>query len=314
MSYAAAHGIRLAYDTFGEPSSPAVLLIAGNGAQMLFWDAEFCGSLAETGFFVVRFDNRDAGLSTKFDTAGTPDIMAGIRAAMAGETVTSAYSLDDMADDCIGLLDALGIAKAHICGASMGGMIAQVVAYRHPGRVRSLTSIMSNTGNPAAPSGKPEAIAAVVAPAPEGRDAYLAHTMDVWRVIWSPGFPFEERRARSFLERSYDRSYCPQGMARQNMAVLACGDRRPRLSAIAVPTLVIHGTDDPLIPVEAGRETVQAIPGARLLLVDGMGHDMPKGTWGKIVAAISRHAASADMPHGSMQASVSNENPPPPSG
>ncbi|MGE4527787.1 MAG: alpha/beta fold hydrolase [Rhodospirillaceae bacterium] len=297
MPNATANGIRIAYDTFGDTSSPALLLIAGNGAQTLFWDAEFCESLARTGLFVIRFDNRDAGLSTKFDAAGVPDIMAGIRAAMAGEAVASAYSLDDMADDCIGLLDALSIGKAHICGASMGGMIAQVVAYRHPARVLSLTSIMSNTGNPAAPQGKPEAVAAVVAPAPEERDACIAHNMSVWRKIWSPGFPFEEERARRFLEQSYDRSYCPQGMARQNMAVLACGDRRRQLSAIAAPTLVIHGTGDPLIPAEAGRETAQAIPGAKLLLIEGMGHDMPKGAWGDIVAAISRHANRADMPH-----------------
>lgn len=286
MAHATANGIRIEYETFGDAASPALLLIAGNGAQLLFWDTAFCRSLAENGLYVIRFDNRDAGLSSKCDVAGVPDIMATIQAAMAGQPVRAPYTLSDMADDAVGLLDALGIAKAHICGASMGGMIAQVVAYRHPQRVRSLTSIMSNTGNPTAPQAKPEAIAAVVAPPPTQRDAYVAHNMAVWRNIWSPGFPFEEARARAFLEQSYDRSFCPAGMARQNVAVIACGDRRPSLATIKAPTLVIHGADDPLIPFGAGKETAQVVPGARLVRIAGMGHDMPTGTWPEIVAAI----------------------------
>jgi len=289
-----ANGIQIEYDTFGDSSFPAILLIAGNGAQMIFWDVEFCELLARTGLFVIRFDNRDAGLSTKFDEAGIPDIMAIYRAAMEGKAVEAAYSLDDMADDSIGLLDALGIKKAHICGLSMGGMIAQVIAYRHPKHVLSLTSIMSSTGNPDLPQGKPDAIAALVAPAPVERDAYVEHNMSIWRRIWSPGFPFEEERARTFMEKSYDRSCYPQGMARQNTAIIASGDRRPLLSSIKVPTLVIHGADDPLIPVEGGKDTARVIPGASLLIVDGMGHDMPKGVWAKLVAAISRHAKQAE--------------------
>jgi len=288
MPNVTANGIRIEYDTFGDSCSPALLLIAGNGAQLLFWDVGFCDLLAKTGLFVIRFDNRDVGLSTKFDEAGTPDIMAAIKAAMEGKTVKSAYSLDDMADDAVGLLDALGIGKAHICGASMGGMIAQVTSYRHPEHVLSLTSIMSCTGNPDVPQGKPEAIAAVVAPAPDEREAYIDHNMNVWRRIWSPGFPFEAERARTFLEKSYDRSYYPQGMARQNVAVIAGGNRKQSLASLKVPAVVIHGTDDPLIPVEAGRDTAQAIPGARLLMIDGMGHDMPKGTWAEIITAISQ--------------------------
>lgn len=290
MPNVTANGIRIEYDTFGDSSFPALLLIAGNGAQMIFWDAEFCELLAETGLFVIRFDNRDAGLSTKFDEAGIPDIMALIKAAMEGKAVESAYSLDDMADDAVALLDALNIEKAHICGLSMGGMIAQVISYRHPGHVLSLTSIMSCTGNPDTPQGKPEAIAAVVAPAPEGREAYIEHNVNTWRKVWSPGFPFEEERARAFMEKSYDRSYYPQGMARQNAALLANGDRRPSLSTIKVPTLVIHGADDPLIPVEAGKDTARSIPGASLLIIDGMGHDMPKGVWAEIATAISQHS------------------------
>lgn len=290
MSKASANRIQIEYETFGESGSPALLLIAGNGAQLLFWDTEFCEQLAACGLFIIRFDNRDAGLSTKFSDAGASDILVAIKAAMAGEQVDAPYLLSDMADDCIGLLDVLNIEKAHICGASMGGMIAQVVAYRHPERVMTLTSIMSTTGNPQLPQGRPEAIAAVVATPPEERNAYIAHTLEVWRKIWSPGFPFEEERAKTFLENSYDRAFYPEGMVRQNMALLASGDRTPFLSSITVPTLVIHGADDPLIPVESGRETARVIPNAKLLVIPGMGHDLPKGTWETIVAAICEHA------------------------
>jgi pimeloyl-ACP methyl ester carboxylesterase len=216
-------------------------------------------------------------------------MMAVMKAAMEGKPVESAYSLNDMADDAVGLLAALGIEKSHICGLSMGGMIAQVVSYRHPKHVLSLTSIMSTTGNPDLPRGKPEAIAAVGAPAPQEREAYIEHYVNTWRRIWSPGFPFEEKRVRTFMEQSYDRSYYPQGMARQNAAIIASGDRRPLLSAIEVPTLVIHGADDPLIPVDGGKDTARVIPGASLLIINGMGHDLPKGVWGEIVSAISKH-------------------------
>ena len=290
-----ANGIQIEYDTFGDSSFPALLLVAGNGAQLIFWEVEFCELLAKKCFFVIRFDNRDAGLSTKFKEAGIPDFPAAIKAAMEGKPVESAYSLDDMADDAVGLLNALGIEKAHICGVSMGGMIAQVIAYRHPKHVLSLTSIMSMTGNPDLPQGKPDALAAVLAPAPAERKAYVEHMMNVWRRIWSPGFPFEEKRARTFIENSYDRSYYPQGMTRQNIALIANGDRRPSLSTIAVPTLVIHGADDPLIPVEGGKDTARVIPGAKLFIISGMGHDMPKGVWAEIADAISENAAQADV-------------------
>ena len=294
MPNVTANGIQIEYDTFGDISSPAILLIAGNGAQIYFWDVEFCELLVKKGYFVIRFDNRDTGLSTKYDEAGIPDFPAAIKALMEGKPVESAYSLDDMADDAVGLLNALGIEKAHICGASMGGMIAQVIAYRHPKHVLSLTSIMSTTGNPDLPQGKPDALAAVLAPAPAEREAYVEHMMNVWRKIWSPGFPFEETRARTFIEKSYDRSYYPQGAVRQNIALIANGDRRPSLSTIAVPTLVIHGADDPLIAVEGGKDTARIIQGSKLLIINGMGHDMPKGVWVKIVTAISQHTMQAN--------------------
>lgn len=289
MPQTQANGIQIEYETFGNRANPALLLIAGNGAQLLFWEIEFCKMLEESGFFVIRFDNRDAGLSTKFEEAGVPDFMAAIQAVMTGKAVKAPYSLNDMADDCIGLLDALGIEKAHICGASMGGMIAQAVAYRHPQRVLSLTSIMSNTGNPQSAQSNPEALAAVMAPSPTERNAYVEHNMKVWRKIWSPGFPFEEERARAFLENSYDRSFCSAGAVRQNIAILACGDRTTSLASIKARTLVIHGAGDPLIPLGAGKEAACAIPGAELLVIDGMGHDLPKGVWRNISSAIARH-------------------------
>jgi pimeloyl-ACP methyl ester carboxylesterase len=289
MPNVTANGIQIEYDTFGDASSPALLLIMGGGSQMIFWEVEFCELLAKKGHFVIRFDNRDIGLSTKFEEAGIPDIMA----AMKGEPVNLAYSLDDMADDAVGLLDALGIGKAHICGASVGGMIAQVISYRHPERVLSLTSIMSGTGNPGLPQIKPDILAAIYKPVPEGREAFIEHSVNLWRTLWSPGFPFDEKRLRKVMAESYDRSYYPQGMARQSAAVIAHGYRRSSIASIKIPTLVIHGADDPLMSVEGGKETAHLIPGANLLIIEGMGHDMPKEAWPEIVDAISHHTIQA---------------------
>ncbi|NTV13304.1 MAG: alpha/beta hydrolase [Desulfobulbaceae bacterium] len=277
------NGIQLEYDTFGDRSSPALLLIMGGGSQMIYWEVEFCELLAKKGRFVIRFDNRDIGLSTKFENAGIPDMLA----AMKGEPVSLAYTLEDMADDAVALLDALGLDKAHICGASVGGMIAQVISYRHPERVLSLTSIMSSTGNPELPQIKPEILAEVYKPVPDGREAYIEHNVNMWRKLWSPGFPFDEGRLRTLMAESYDRSYYPQGMARQSAAALVHGYRKSSIASIKTPTLVIHGDKDPFMSVEGGRETAQLIPGATLLIIDGMGHDMPKEVWPTIIDAMS---------------------------
>ena len=287
MPNVTANGIQLEYDTFGDRSSPALLLIMGGGSQMIYWEVEFCELLAKKGRFVIRFDNRDVGLSTKFDNAGIPDMMA----AMQGEPVSLAYTLEDMADDAVGLLDALGIEKAHICGASVGGMIAQVISYRHPERVLSLTSIMSSTGNPELPQIKPEILAEVYKPVPNEREAYIEHNVNMWRKLWSPGFLFDEKRLRTLMAESYDRSYYPQGMARQSAAALVHGYRKASIASIKTPTLVIHGDQDPFMSVEGGKETAQLITGAKLLIIAGMGHDMPKEAWPTIVAAMSNHAA-----------------------
>ncbi len=290
MPNVTANGIQIEYDTFGDRSSPALLLIMGGGSQMIYWEVGFCELLAQRGHLVIRFDNRDVGLSTKFENAGIPDMLA----AMKGEPVIPAYTLADMADDAVGLLDALGIEKAHICGASVGGMIAQVVSYRHCERVLSLTSIMSSTGNPELPQIAPDILAEVYKPVPNEREAYVEHYVGMWKKLWSPGFPFDEERLRSIMAESYDRSYYPQGMARQSAAVLAHGYPRESIASIKAPTLVIHGDKDPFMSLEGGRETARLIPGAKLMIVEGMGHDLPKEAWPTLVDAISNHTMQAN--------------------
>lgn len=287
MAQVKANGIQIEYEIFGKETNPTIVLIAGNGAQLNFWEPDFCEMLAKNNLQVIRFDNRDAGLSTKFHAAGIPDMKRIYQAARERKPIKTAYTLEDMADDVAGLLDGLGIEKAHICGASMGGTIAQVFAYRHPSRISSLISIMSSTGNPNNPEISPETLAIVTATPPSERDEYIDYTLRMWKNIWSKGFPFEEERARRYCEESYDRSYYPQGAVRQNAALVANGDRRKHLSLLTVPTLVIHGTEDELFPVEAGKDTARTIPNAKLLLIEGMGHDMPKGTWKDIVEAIA---------------------------
>ena len=290
MPNVTANGIEIEYDTFGEITSPALLLIMGGGSQMIHWEAGFCKLLAEQGFFVIRFDNRDSGLSTKFEEAGIPDTVA----AMSGAPFTPPYSLEDMADDAIGLLDALGIDKAHICGASVGGMIAQVIAYRYPESVLSLTSIMSSTGKPEHLQIKPDILAKVYAPVPNERSAWIDHQVDRLRSLWSPGFPFEEERVRTLMTLSFDRSYYPQGLARQGSAVIAYGYPRAAISSITAPTLVIHGDKDPFMSVEGARETADLIHGAKLLIIKGMGHDMPTPVWPRIINAIYALTAEID--------------------
>jgi pimeloyl-ACP methyl ester carboxylesterase len=295
MAQVDSNGIQIEYETFGEPASPALLLIIGLGGQLTFWDEKLCQKLAQQGKYVIRFDNRDAGLSTKIEEAGVPDIMQTIEALMKGETINPPYSIEDMADDAVGLLDALGIEKAHICGMSMGGMIAQTIAINYPKRVLSLISIYSKTGDPEEPQPKPEAMEFLLTPPPEERAAYIEHGIRVFSIISGPGFPYDKEWLRNFVAHSYDRVFYPEGTARQLVAIMAQKNRRPALKSLSTPTLVIHGADDPLVNVEGGRNTAGDIPGAKLMIIDGMGHDMPHGgAWPQIIDAIVDHTQKVD--------------------
>jgi pimeloyl-ACP methyl ester carboxylesterase len=282
--------VELCYERFGDPADPALVLVMGLGTQMLGWDEEFCASLAARGFHVVRFDNRDIGRSTKLSHLPPPTL----RQIVLRDRRAAGYSLADMADDAIGLLDHLGIERAHVAGASMGGMIAQRIAIRHPARVLSLVSIMSNTG--ARLNGRPalRVLPVFLKRAPRSRDGYIEHTVKLFEAIGSPGFERDEAHFRTMLGRAYDRGIDPAGSGRQLAAILADGDRAPQLRALDVPALVIHGTADPLIHPSGGKATAKAIPGARLLLIEGMGHDLPRAAWPRIVDAIADNAARAD--------------------
>lgn len=290
MSRITANGIQIEYETFGNPSDRPLLLITGIGLQMIHWDRNLCEDLVNRGHYVIRFDNRDVGLSSKFDDTVVPNVTEIFGKLMQGEKVKPPYTLNDMADDAIGLLDALGIQKAHICGMSMGGMIAQSIVIRHPARVLSLISIYSTTGNPDIPQVKPEVMGMLITPPPNEREAYIESKLEFMKKTAGPGFPIDEKWARKVTAESYDRCFYPQGIVRQFVAILTQPNRVPALASVEVPTLVVHGTDDPLMPLEGGRDTAKAIPGAQLMLIDGMGHNLPHGeAWYRIVDAIDAH-------------------------
>jgi pimeloyl-ACP methyl ester carboxylesterase len=288
MPRAQTNGIELEYETFGDQTKPALLLIMGLGVQLLGWDERFCKQLADRGFFVIRFDNRDIGLSTHVD-APPPNPMQ----LLAQDTSSVTYTLDDMADDTAGLLDALGITAAHVVGASMGGMIGQTLAAKHPDRVLSLTSIMSTTGNQGVGQPKPEVIGALIAPAPADREGYVNQIVNTFRLVGSPGYPVDEEHLRSVIEASYDRSHDPNGFLRQLGAIMASGDRTGACGQIKAPTLVIHGEEDPLIVLSGGEATAQAIPGAKLVKLPGMGHDLPPELWPQFIDEIVENAERA---------------------
>ena len=295
MPVVSANGIELCYDEVGDKDASAIVLIMGLGTQMIAWSEPFCRALAGEGFRVVRFDNRDVGLSTKIEGAPPVALGTALASVMAGKPVEAPYRLEDMAADTIGLMDALGLRRAHLVGASMGGMIAQILAAEHADRVISLTSIMSSSGAPDLPPARPEAIAALLAPRPEtvDREQAIALGMKVYRVIGSPGFPTSDEDLHARIGAAVDRSYYPAGVSRQFVAVLANGSRVERLKRITVPTLVIHGEDDPLVPVEAGKDTARHIAGAALKLVPGMGHDLAAGLTPILVPAIAAHCKAA---------------------
>ena len=289
MPQVRANGLDIEYDTFGDASSPALLMIMGLGAQMIWWDEEICQGLARQGLYVIRMDNRDVGLSSKIKDTHRTRLTDAYAALARGETFAVPYTLKDMADDAVGLLEALGVAKAHICGASMGGMIAQRIAIHYPEKVLSLISIMSHTGNPRLPGPSDPAQESLTMPPPLDRDGNIEYNLEAWRVLGSTGFPFDEERVRRKVTECYDRSFHPDGFRRQLLAILADGNRRPDLEKLTIPTLVIHGSVDPLVPPAGGVDTADAIPGAKLMMISGMGHDFPVEIHARIVEAIAAH-------------------------
>jgi pimeloyl-ACP methyl ester carboxylesterase len=286
-------GITLCYETFGDASDPPAVMIMGLSVQMLAWPDDFCRALADRGLYVVRFDNRDIGHSTHLRTR-PPAIPQLLLRSVLRPRNTRGYRLSDMALDTVGLIDGLGLSPAHVIGASMGGMIAQTLASRHPDRVRSLVSIMSNTG--ARFSGQPKLAIypAFLQRPPRSREAYIDAAEKLFAVIGSRGLPQDTEDVRAIAAASYDRDHGEAGPARQLAAIIASGDRRAELTRITAPTLVIHGTDDRLVGPSGGRATARAIAGARLMLIEGMGHDLPRAAWPRMVDAIAEHVAHAD--------------------
>ena len=294
MPKATANGIEIHYEETGNPADPAMLLIMGFGAQLTLWPDELVERLAGHGFRVIRYDNRDIGLSEKFDGVKAPGLIKLTLMSKIGLTPKVPYTLADMADDGAGLLDALGIDKAHIVGASMGGMIAQHLVHRHADRCLSLTSVFSTSGNPKLPPARPEAMKALVTrPDSTDEDVLVDHGVMLARTIGSPGYPTAEDRLRDRTRASIRRSFYPEGPTRHLSAIVADGDRRPMLRNIAVPTLVLHGEDDPLVPCEGGRDTAACIPGAKLKTIRGWGHDLPMELVDEVADAIAGHAKSA---------------------
>jgi pimeloyl-ACP methyl ester carboxylesterase len=277
-------GIDIAYQRIGNPDAPVVLLIMGIAAQSIHWPDAFCHALVDSGLQVVRFDNRDCGLSTHLTDAPPPDLPAALR----GDLSSVSYTLSDMAADAVGLLDVLGFEKVHVVGASMGGAISQTMAIEHPDRVRSLTSMMSTTGNLSVGQPSPDALRELFAGPPAiTRDEVIQQMLRAIRAVGSPGYPADEKEVSARAGRAYDRSYDPAGVARQAIASVAAGDRTERLQHLAVPTLVIHGLADRMCDPSGGRATAEAIPGAELVLIDGMGHDLPPGLRSQLAARIA---------------------------
>lgn len=288
------NGLTIEYDTFGDRGADPLLLIMGLGTQMTAWTPEFCNSLATHGHYVIRFDNRDIGLSTKMDGARAPGRLRYLMHRLLGTDLGAPYSLQDMASDAAGVLDALQIGAAHVVGASMGGMIAQLLTVGHPVRVKSLTSLMSTSGDPRLPRAKPEIVKQMLARRPKGNNPaeMIEYTVATAKMLSSPAYPRSDAEWRELFRASINRSFYPQGFMRQMAAIVADGSRVERLKKITTPTLVIHGRDDPLVPVEGGINTAQHIDGSRLEIIDGMGHDLPPPLIARITDLIADHAAN----------------------
>ena len=292
MSVVKANDIDIEYDTIGERAGRPLILIMGLASQLVNWPEQFCLKLAEKGHYVIRFDNRDVGLSTKIEEGGLPDLTQAIEAYEQGQSVNSPYTLSDMAADTVGLMDALQIDRAHICGLSMGGMIAQILACEHPQRTRSIVSLSSSIGDPILPPATPEAMDAMMSTPPRDRAAYLEDSAGVYRAFSSGSDKYDEELQKEISGYAYDRLLYPVGFIRQLAAIWASGHRKKSLAEVSIPTLVIHGTHDALVPVAHGHATADAIPEAKLLVVEGLGHGVAyPALWDEIVDAITEHTA-----------------------
>jgi pimeloyl-ACP methyl ester carboxylesterase len=288
--FAEANGIRLCYETFGKPSDPPLVLIMGLAAQMVIWPDDFCAQLAAQGRWVVRFDNRDIGKSTWFDEDRTPTMAEVFMGLAGGKPLPARYALIDMAKDTLGLFDALGIRRADVVGASMGGAIAQELMIAHPERLRTVTLIFAPSGDPNAPAAAPSAMANLIKPRPTERDAFVEAYVETWRLLAGDHFPFDEERTRTEGALSFERGVNPAGVVRQMLAIVASGNRKEGLRSATTPTLIVHGTLDPLVPFGVGEDLAQTIPGATFEIVEGMGHSLPRQAWPQILGAIDAHA------------------------
>ncbi|WP_193612581.1 alpha/beta fold hydrolase [Nocardioides lijunqiniae] len=296
-----AQGVELCYQTFGDPDDEPLLLVMGLGGPMTWWDPQLCRLLASRGFYVVRYDNRDTGRSSR---VGTRVGRTALVRAFAGGRTRPPYTLDDLAEDAFGLLDHLGLESAHVVGVSMGGMIVQTMAINQPKRVRSLTSIMSTTGKRTVGWQHPSLLPSLLANRAAGREAYVKASAALWKLIGSPGFPQSDEQVAARAEETYDRGVTPEGVLRQMLAILHQPNRSARLRSVKVPALVVHGLADKMVHVSGGRATAAAIPGAELLLIEGMGHDMPEPLFETFAAGIRRtadRAASSGRSHGPSQ-------------
>ncbi|NIJ42352.1 pimeloyl-ACP methyl ester carboxylesterase [Parvibaculum indicum] len=299
MPHAEVHGLQLYYETHGDPRREAIILIMGLGGQLIDWPERLIDRLTGAGYRVIRFDNRDAGLSTKFDSFRLPDVAGLWGQMLSGRPSFTPYTLDDMAADTVGLMDALGLDKAHVAGVSLGGMIAQAVAAQYPARVLSLTAIMSTSGNPRLPPGKPDVLSALTNPVPAsaiGDQAIVEHGVWLQRLLASPGYRQDDEALRAQVRAGVARGYDARAVMRQFMASVASGDRRAALRRIVAPTVVMHGEDDPLVPLAAGRDVAENIPGAEFRSIPGMGHDVPPALADIFAEAILSAAARAPRP------------------
>lgn len=295
MPFARANGLTLDYETFGDPTGRPLLLIMGLSVQMIYWAEEFCRGLAERGHHVIRFDNRDTGRSTTFDGASPPSLLPALGRYFLHLEIPTVYTLEDMAADAIGLLDALGIDRAHVCGASMGGMIAQTLAIHHASRISSITSMMSSTGNRKIPLPRLKAFKVLLSKIPtDDRKAYIDYSLWFWESLGSPDYPFDQERIRACAAEAFDRGVSHDGMVRQLLAIMKSGDRGPALREVETPTLIVHGKEDPVMRVEGALDTARVLQNSKLMLFDGVGHDLPRAIWPEVIEAMSAHTRAAE--------------------